>query len=167
MLKIAWVLRESRELTPWERCPVLGENYLIEKLSSFPRQPTNQPTSSPPRAHLPLSSDFPVEKVNPFLGIYAAVSRRDVNNNPSAGWFILESLSAKDAMRGFTTEAAYAGFQEKDLGSISIGKFADFVVTDRNIFTEHYSKIHGTQVHTTVLDGKVVHGKGFNQYYHR
>lgn len=86
--------------------------------------------------HLPLGSDFPIESVDPLKGIYAAVTRKNLNGSSPAGqnqgWFPNESLSRQQALKGFTLSAAYASHMELELGSISIGKYADFVVYDRD-----------------------------------
>jgi hypothetical protein len=111
---------------------------------------------------LPLGSDFPVEGINPLLGFYAAVSRLspsgDSPHGPQ-GWYLSEHLTRAQALKGMTLDAAYAAFAEDTLGSLSIGKKADFVVLDRDIMTVPVSEILATKVKTTVIDGEVVHGK--------
>ena len=62
--------------------------------------------------HLPLSSDFPGETLNPFYGIYAAITRQDPEGNPSEGWYPEQRLTLDEALRGYTIEAAYAEFEE-------------------------------------------------------
>ncbi|KAH7882126.1 amidohydrolase family-domain-containing protein [Phlebopus sp. FC_14] len=110
---------------------------------------------------LPLGSDFPVEGINPLLGFYAAVSRLstsgDSPHGPS-GWYPSERLSRAQALKGMTLDAAYASFTEDSLGSLSVGKKADFVVLDRDIMTVPESEILGTKVKATVIDGEVVYG---------
>ena len=107
-------------------------------------------------ARLALGSDFPVEQVNPMLGIHAAVTRQDAKDWPEGGWYPRENLSREEAVRGFTLDAAYAGFMEKSVGSLESGKRADFVVLDRNIFEVEASEIHTTTVLQTWLDGELV-----------
>ena len=63
-------------------------------------------------AHLPLSSDFPGETLNPFYGIYAAITRQDPEGNPPRGWYPEQRLTLEEALRGYTVEAAYAEFEE-------------------------------------------------------
>jgi len=109
-------------------------------------------------ARLALGSDFPVEQVNPMLGIYAAVTRQDVQGWPQAGWYPEQNLSREEAVRGFTLDAAYAGFMEKSIGSLESGKRADFIVLDKNIFEVEASEIHSTKVLQTWLDGELVWG---------
>ncbi|KIJ18210.1 hypothetical protein PAXINDRAFT_110729 [Paxillus involutus ATCC 200175] len=110
---------------------------------------------------LPLGSDFPVEGINPLLGFYAAVTRLSPSGDSphgSQGWYPLESLTRAQALKGMTLDAAYASFAEEHLGSLSIGKKADFVVLDRDIMTVPASEILGTKVKATVIDGEVVYG---------
>ena len=109
------------------------------------------------KARLALGSDFPVEEVNPMLGIYAAVTRQDVKGWPPGGWYPQEILSREEAVRGFTMDAAYSGFMEDSVGSLEDGKRADFVVLDTNIFEAEVSDIPGTRVLQTWLDGEIVY----------
>ena len=107
-------------------------------------------------ARLALGSDYPVEQVNPMLGIHAAVTRQDAKDWPEGGWYPRENMSREEAVRGFTLDAAYAGFMEKSIGSLESGKRADFVVLDRNIFEVDASEIHTTNVLQTWLNGELV-----------
>ncbi|KAF8130389.1 amidohydrolase family-domain-containing protein [Boletus edulis] len=110
---------------------------------------------------LPLGSDFPVEGINPLLGFYAAVSRLspsgDSPHGPQ-GWYPSERLTRAQALKGMTLDAAYAAFAEDKLGSLSVGKKADFVVLDRDIMTVPLSELLATRVRATVIDGEVVYG---------
>ncbi|KAH9837926.1 amidohydrolase family-domain-containing protein [Rhodofomes roseus] len=112
---------------------------------------------------LPLGSDFPVEGIKPLLGFYAAVSRLDGRGESPhgpGGWFPSERLTRAQALKGMTFDAAYASFAEGDLGSLSVGKKADYVVLDRDIMNEGaaFTDILATQVRATVIDGRVLHG---------
>jgi predicted amidohydrolase YtcJ len=110
-------------------------------------------------ARLALGSDFPVEQVNPMLGIHAAVTRQDAKGWPEGGWYPQENLSREEAVRGFTLDAAYAGFMEKTVGSLESGKRADFVVLDQNLFEVEASAIPAIKVLQTWLDGELVWGQ--------
>ncbi|KAF8064078.1 amidohydrolase family-domain-containing protein [Lyophyllum atratum] len=114
-----------------------------------------------PNNVLPLGSDFPVESINPLLGFYAAISRLYIDGSSphgNGGWFPRERLTRAQALKGMTLDAAYASFAEKDLGSLTPGKKADFVVLDRDIMTIPYADILKTKVSATSVDGKVVYG---------
>ena len=106
-------------------------------------------------AHLPLSSDFPGETLNPFYGIYAAVTRQDPSGNPAGGWYPEQRLNLNEALRGYTIEAAYAEFEERDKGSIETGKLADFTVISQNIRRIAPKEILSIQVLKTFIGGKL------------
>ena len=109
--------------------------------------------------HLPLSSDFPGETLNPFYGIYAAITRQDVEGNPRGGWYPEQRLTLEEALRGYTREAAYAEFEEKEKGSLEPGKLADLIVIDKDI-TQLGSKpreILSIRVLKTFIGGKLVY----------
>ena len=82
-----------------------------------------------------FGSDFPVECPNPFPGLAAAVSRQDMNGQPPGGWLPQERVSFEQALAGFTRGAAYAGFAEGKIGSLEPGKWADFILVDRDVST--------------------------------
>jgi len=105
---------------------------------------------------LPLGSDFPVELANPFYGLHAAVTRQDRNNQPVKGWYAHEALTIEQAFKGFTLDAAYAGHMEDTLGSLTKGKWADFILVDQNIFTIKPEDIWKTKVHATYIAGEQV-----------
>ena len=101
-----------------------------------------------------FGSDFPVELANPFHGLHAAITRQDANKQPENGWINEESVSRKQALRGFTLDAAYSGFQEHMIGSLEVGKKADFMIIDRDIFAIEPSLIRDTRVLQTWVNGK-------------
>lgn len=103
----------------------------------------------------PCGSDFPVEQVNPLLGIYAAVTRQDGSGNPEGGWHPEQRMTMAEAIRGFTIWAAYAAFREDVLGSIETGKLADFTILDTDILTEKPKKLLTTKVLYTIVGGKI------------
>jgi len=91
-------------------------------------------------------SDFPVELSNPFHGLYSAVTRTDQRGNPEGGWYARQSLTREEALHGFTIGAAYAGHLEHVTGTLESGKWADFIVLDRDYFTIPESEIWQIQV---------------------
>jgi len=109
-------------------------------------------------AHLPLSSDFPGETLNPFYGIYAALARQDPSGNPAGGWYPEQRLTLKEALRGYTIEAAYAEFEEKTKGSIEPGKLADFTVISQDINRLAPKEVLSIRVLKTFVGGKLVYG---------
>jgi hypothetical protein len=106
---------------------------------------------------IPCGSDFPVESPDPLLGIYAAVTRQDGKGEPAGGWHPEQRMTIEEAIRGFTIWAAQAAFQEKLLGSIEVGKLADFTVLDKDILTVSGAEILKTRVLYTIVDGRVVY----------
>jgi predicted amidohydrolase YtcJ len=110
-------------------------------------------------SRVPCGSDFPVERPNPFLGIYAAVTRQDLEGNPPGGWYPEQKMTIEEAVRGFTADAAYAGFAEASLGRLQPGMLADMIVLDRDIFTIPPREIPGTQVIYTMVGGGIVYKK--------
>lgn len=107
-------------------------------------------------ARIAGGSDFPVESHNPFLGIYAAVTRQNLEGEPAGGWHPRERLSRADAIRSMTIGAAYASFHEGTRGSLSPGKFADLIVLDRDVMTCDAREIPGTRVLMTMVGGEWV-----------
>ena len=101
-----------------------------------------------------FGSDFPVELANPFFGLHAAVTRQDRNDSPNEGWIPTEAVTVKQAFRGFTLDAAYAAHQEKILGGLTVGKWADFILVDQDIFSISPQKIWKTQVLETWIAGE-------------
>ncbi|WP_218312998.1 amidohydrolase [Alteromonas antoniana] len=106
---------------------------------------------------LPLGSDFPVELANPFYGIHAAVTRQDRNNQPVEGWYAHEAMTLKQAFRGFTLDAAYAAHMEQTLGTLEPGKWADFLLIDRDLFNIPEEDLWKVQVLETYLAGEKVY----------
>jgi predicted amidohydrolase YtcJ len=102
-------------------------------------------------------SDFPVEHSNPFFGLYSAVTRMDHSGNPEGGWYPNESLTREEALRAFTLDAAYSAHQEDILGSVEIGKWADFILIDENYFDVAASDIWKIKVLETWVAGKKVY----------
>jgi predicted amidohydrolase YtcJ len=107
-------------------------------------------------ARLACGSDFPVENANPFHGLYAAVTRQDQKGWPEGGWRPEERMTREEALRCFTIEAARAGLLEDKVGSLSVGKRADFLILDRDYFDVPEEEIWQIRVLRTVVDGETV-----------
>ncbi len=108
-------------------------------------------------ARLAFGSDAPVEPLDPIRGFHAAVTRQDGNGVPEGGWRPHERLARSTALHAYTQGAAYAAFQEDDVGSISVGKRADFVVLSQDLMTVASDHLLDTEVAATYLGGTPVH----------
>ena len=108
-------------------------------------------------AHVPISSDFPGETLNPFYGIYAAVTRQDPRGQPEGGWNPEQRMTLEEALRGYTIEAAYAEFEEKEKGSIERGKLADLIVISKDPATVAPRDLVRISVLKTFINGKLVY----------
>jgi predicted amidohydrolase YtcJ len=106
---------------------------------------------------IPNGTDFPVEEVSPLLTFHASVTRQDPANLPPGGWYPDQKMTREEALQSMTIWAAYAGFQESVLGSLTSGKYADFVVLDRDIMRVPDTEILGTRVLSTWIAGKRVY----------
>ncbi|WP_443944550.1 amidohydrolase [Pedobacter sp. AW1-32] len=106
---------------------------------------------------LPLGTDFPVENINPLLTFYAATVREDAEGFPAGGFQMENALSAQEALKGMTIWAAKANFEEKEKGSLEIGKMADFVILDHDIMQSSPQNVLKTKVLKTYLNGEKVY----------
>ena len=102
-----------------------------------------------------LGTDFPVEKVNPFLTFYAAVARQDLEEYPPEGFQKQESLSRLEALKGMTLWAAYSNFEEAEKGSIEVGKWADFVILNKDLMEVSQKEIPGIMAEHVYLAGQI------------
>lgn len=109
--------------------------------------------------YIPLGTDFPVESINPFYTFHSAVARQDAKNWPEGGFQMENAMSREDALRGMTIWAAKSNFEENEKGSIEPGKFADFILLDRDLMTVAPEQMREAQVLCTYLDGKLVYKK--------
>lgn len=101
-----------------------------------------------------LGTDFPVEDVSPFLTFYAAVTRQDLEGYPEGGFQMEEALTREEALKGMTIWAAYSNFEEDEKGSIEVGKFADFVIYDKDIMQVPVQEIPMIMAEQTFINGK-------------
>ncbi len=104
-------------------------------------------------------SDFPVEDINPLYGFYAAISRKDQQGNPLQGFLPEEALTREQSLRAMTIWAAYAAFEEDKKGSIEVGKFADFVILDKDLMKAEENELYKIKVHSTYINGENVFRK--------
>jgi predicted amidohydrolase YtcJ len=108
---------------------------------------------------LPLGTDFPVENINPMYTFYAAVERKDLKGYPKSGFQPENALTREQALRGITIWAAKANFEEKEKGSIEPGKYADFVILDKDIMKIDGAALPNVKVLKTYINGEKVYEK--------
>jgi len=109
---------------------------------------------------LAFGSDWTVAPLSPLLGIYAAVTRATLDGKNPGGWFPEQKLTVAEAVEAFTMGSAYAEFRETEKGSLTVGKFADIVILDADLFAVAPEKIKDAVVSHTIVGGKVVYGAG-------
>ncbi len=109
--------------------------------------------------HVPLGTDFPVESINPYQTLYAAVSRQDLEGSPAGGWQPQERLTMAEAIRCHTFESAFAEFAEREKGEIKTGRLADLVVHSKDLLTIPHSEILTAAPVFTIFNGKIVYEK--------
>ncbi|HEV2862676.1 MAG TPA: amidohydrolase [Pyrinomonadaceae bacterium] len=107
--------------------------------------------------HVPFGTDWPVEPINPYLGLFAAVTRQSTEGEPAGGWWPQERLTIAQAIRCYTAESAYASFEEKEKGQIAPGMLADLVVHSKDLLTIRPEEILQAEPDLTIFDGRVVY----------
>jgi predicted amidohydrolase YtcJ len=108
---------------------------------------------------IPNGSDFPVELVNPLLSFHAAIARQDADDFPTGGWYPEQRMTREEALRSMTIWPARAAFQEQVLGSLTVGKYADFVVLDQDIMRVAPELVLRTNVVQTWVGGVAVYDR--------
>ncbi len=102
-------------------------------------------------------SDFPVEFINPLFGFHSAVARQDAQNYPEGGFQSENALTREQALRAMTIWSAYSNFEEKERGSIEVGKMADFVILEQDIMQISNEKLRQVKIKNTYLGGEKVY----------
>jgi predicted amidohydrolase YtcJ len=105
---------------------------------------------------IPLGTDFPVEDISPFKTFLAAVVRQDATGFPAGGYQMQNALSREQAIKGMTIWAAKASFEEKEKGSLEVGKYADFIILDTDLMKCDTKDILKTKVLDTYSNGRKV-----------
>jgi predicted amidohydrolase YtcJ len=106
---------------------------------------------------LPLGTDFPVEEINPFKTFLAAVARQDSKGFPDGGFQMENALTREQTIRGMTIWAAKANRMEKQVGSLEVGKKADFIILDKDLMKVATNDILNVKVNRTFVNGERVH----------
>ncbi|KIC91417.1 amidohydrolase [Flavihumibacter sp. ZG627] len=106
---------------------------------------------------IPLGTDFPVEDISPFKTFFAAVIRKDANGFPEGGYQPENALSRENALRGMTIWAAHSNFEENEKGSLEIGKYADFIMLEKDLIKLDDTEILSTLVQATYINGQAVY----------
>lgn len=111
-------------------------------------------------ARIAFGTDYQVEPLNPMEGLYASVTRKDRLGEEGNGWYPEQKISMSDAIKYYTTGAAYAQFMEGRKGMIKAGYLADIVILDKDLFTIPEVEIMKTKVDYTIVGGKIVYSSG-------
>ncbi len=104
-----------------------------------------------------FGSDWTVAPATPLEGIYAAVTRRTIDGQNIEGWVPEQRITVEEALTAYTINAAYAGFDDKNLGTLEVGKLADLVMLDKDITKIDVGTIDNTKVMMTMVGGKIVY----------
>jgi len=111
------------------------------------------------KATVAFGSDWDVAPISPILGIAAAVTRATIDGKQPGGWGPEQRITAEEALRAYTVTAAYAAFEEKEKGSLEIGKLADFVILSDDVLSVAPGAIEKIQIDQTVVGGRVVYSR--------
>ena len=112
------------------------------------------------KARLAFGSDWFVAPATPIEGVYAAVTRRTLDDKHPGGWIPEQKITVEEALRAYTSGAAYAEFAEKAKGTLAPGMLADFVIIDRDLTRIPPETIRDAKVVMTVVGGKAVFERG-------
>lgn len=115
---------------------------------------------------MPLGTDFPVEDLNPFRTFCAAVFRKNEEQKPTNGFQIENALTREQALSGMTIWAAKSVFKEKEVGSIEVGKHADFVILSTDLMKADINEIYKAKIEQVFLNGRRVNNKKIAQRHH-
>ena len=139
----------------------IDDGRWAEKVIGHERAKTTYAFKSMFDAQAPMAfgSDWPVAPATPLEGIYAAVTRRTLDDKNPDGWFPEQKISVEQALTAYTTTAAFASFDENIKGSLTPGMLADFVVLDKDITKIDPTEIKTVKVIKTVVGGKTVFEK--------
>jgi predicted amidohydrolase YtcJ len=109
------------------------------------------------RSLVALGTDFPVEDIDPRKTFYAAVFRQDGIGFPAGGFLPQERLSREETLLGMTLWAAFAQFEENEKGSIDVGKWADFFISETNLLTCQPQEVLSAKISRTIIHGETVY----------
>jgi predicted amidohydrolase YtcJ len=115
-------------------------------------------------ATLAFGSDWPVAPATPLEGIYAAVTRRTLDDKHPGGWIPEQKISVEDALRAYTTGGAYATFDEMEKGTLSPGRLADIVIIDHDLMKIPAETIRDSKIEFTIVGGRVVYERVASQH---
>ena len=104
-----------------------------------------------------FGSDAPVESINPLLGLHGAVTRRNLDDEPKGGWYSHQRLTLEDGIKGLTQIPARTVRKEEQLGTISVGKWADLTVFEKDLFQIPATEWPSIRIQMTVIDGEIVY----------
>ena len=110
-------------------------------------------------AKLAFGTDYDVEPINPFRGLYACVTREAIDGGPPGGWIPQEKLPLDDCIRAYTSGSAYTEFMDGKKGELKVGEFADFLILSQDLTKISSKDFLKTEVLRTIVGGKTVYQK--------